>query len=219
MPDQPDANVAPRYDTSIWKSLIDDETFAGYSDDLLSLVNACLLCNPSDRIDPQSLLFLVENSMTTHIAEMQRWGTKSWIMARHNETEEEEPEQDQEEADDPGEDGNPILPASHRKRKSSGPLPAPKRVKGKAAVSRDTLQRRYALVAKQMQLGKTSQSVDAHPDDTDFVLGDAFKVAYSQDEGFGPENFFIGPDPGPIKYMTPAAPTIKAKDGATHGSA
>ncbi|KAK5999731.1 hypothetical protein QM012_005137 [Aureobasidium pullulans] len=63
-----------------------DGFFAGYSDSLLGLVHACLWCDPSHRIDPQSLLFLIENSMVKHVDDMQRWGTKGWITNKHNET-------------------------------------------------------------------------------------------------------------------------------------
>lgn len=154
---------------------------------------------------------------------MQRWGTKSWIVEKHNETLEDDTgataQAGQEEANDLSvEDEDLSLPAIHRRRKVSGSLPAPKRLRGKAAVSREILQRRYALVAKQMQLGKTSQSLDAHPDDGEFILADGYKLTHSRDEESDPETFFDAPDPGPIKYITPAQPSLQANVGVTSSS-
>lgn len=224
-PDQPNADAVLRYDAGRWEYLVDDGTFTGYSDSLQGLVHACLCSNPSDRIDPQSLLFLIENSMVKHIDDMQRWGTISWIDNKHNNTSEDErtyhpavapdeAEEEGEEAHFSVEDGDFFRPATHRKRKSSYPDsdPGSKRLKGTSAVSCEILQRRYALVAKQMQLGKTSQTVDAHPDDMDFVLANAYKLKQPRDEEFDPETFFSSPDPGPVKYMTVAEPSIQAGD-------
>ncbi|KAG9857093.1 kinase-like protein, partial [Aureobasidium melanogenum] len=226
-PDQPNADAALRYDAGRWEHLTDDGTFAGYSDSLQSLVHACLCCNPSDRIDPQSLLFLVENSMVKHIDDMQRWGTLSWITTKHNEISEDDgphhpavaPDgaEGDEESHNPVQDEDLMLPESHRKRKSSYPAPAAKRSKGTSAASGETLQRRYALVAKQMQLGKTSQNLNAHPDDTEFILADGFKLRCSRNEEFDPETFFSSPNPGPIKYMTVAQPEPEAEDDAMVG--
>ncbi|KAG9670099.1 kinase-like protein, partial [Aureobasidium melanogenum] len=239
-PDQPNADAVLRYDDGRWKHLIDDGTFAGYSDSFKGLVHACLCCNPSDRIDPQSLLYLIEESMLKHIDDMRRWGTMSWITTKHNETSEddrphdpavapdgvedgeEDEEQDKdEEKDDPvqDEDEDHIPPAIHRKRKSSSyPSLTAKRMKGTPAVSHEILQRRYALVAKQMKLGKTSQTLDAHPDDKDFLLADGYKLEHYQDKEFDPETFFSSPDPGPIKYMTVSLPETEAEDDVMPGS-
>ncbi|KAH0343504.1 kinase-like protein, partial [Aureobasidium melanogenum] len=224
-PDQPNADAVLRYDAGRWEHLTEDGAFAGYSDSLQSLVHACLCSNPSDRIDPQSLLFLVENSMAKHIDDMQRWGTISWIDNKHNETSgdggayhpavaSDEHGEEGEEAQFSVEDGDFFRPPSHRKRKSSYPDsdPGSKRLKRTSAVSREILQRRYALVAKQMQLGKTSQTLDAHPDDTSFILADGYKLKHYRDEEFDPEAFFSSPDPGPVKYMTVAEPPIQAED-------
>lgn len=235
-PEQPAADQILRFDTSRWQTLIDKGAFAGYSDDLLSLVHACLLCNPSDRIDPQSLLFLVETSMVKHIHDMQRWGTKSWITNKHNgslgdipdhpsdaseEPEDQETEDEEAEHETPHKDKTPLYPTptSIRKRKLSDPSPAPKRLKGKTAISHETLQRRYALVAKQMQLGKTTQSLDAHSDDKEFILANEFKVKFSRDEECDPEMFFVGLDPGTIQYMGAVQPSTKAEDDAMSTSA
>ncbi|KAG9732308.1 hypothetical protein KCU77_g12025, partial [Aureobasidium melanogenum] len=169
--------------------------------------------------------------------DMQRWGTKTWITTKHNETseddgpyhhavalaeaeeeEDEQEEEEKEEEDDPVEDEDLILPAIHRKRKSTYPSPTPKRLKGTSTVSREILQRRYALVAKQMKLGKTSQILDAHADDKDFLLADGYKLKHYRDEEFDPETFFSSPDPGPIKHMTVAEPEPEAEDDAMPGS-
>ncbi|KAH0366086.1 kinase-like protein, partial [Aureobasidium melanogenum] len=222
-PAQPNADINLRYDPNTWQNLIDNGTFAGYSDSLLGLVHACLLSNPFDRIDPESLLFLIENSMVGHIDDMRRWGTISWIETKHNETLEDEgpdhPAVGPEEEDDDEEEAHysvdvedPFLSASDRKRKSVYPDPAPKRLKATSAPSGEILQRRHALVAKQMQLGKTSQSLDAHPDDMDFLLANKYTLKQPRDEEFDPETFFSSPDPGPIKYMTVTEPTTEAED-------
>lgn len=237
-PEQSAADQILRFYTTKWQALVDEGAFAGYSDDLLGLVHACLLCNPSDRIYPQSLLFLVETSMSNHIDNMQRWGTKSWITTKHNQTLEDDPDRPADASEEPQvgeaedeetENETPYkdqpqtpfypTPKSIRKRKFSGPSPAPKRLKGKTAGSHETLQRRYALIAKQMQLGKTTQSLDAHSDDKEFILANEFKVKFSRDEEFDPEMFFVGPDPGPIKYMGATQPSRKAGDNVVSTSA
>ncbi|CAD0098173.1 unnamed protein product [Aureobasidium mustum] len=70
-----------------------------------------------------------------------------------------------------------------------------------------------------MQLGKTTQFLDAHSNDKDFILANEFKVKYSRDEEFDPEMFFVGLDPGTIKYMGAAQPSTKAEDNVMSTSA
>lgn len=60
-------------------------------------------------------------------------------------------------------------------------------------------------------MGKTTQSLNAHPDDSEFILAEGYKLTYPLVEGFDPETFFIASDPAPIKFMTPAYCTLKAK--------
>lgn len=83
--------------------------------------------------------------MVKHIDKMQRRGTKSWIMAKHNVTcyapNTPDEAESKEGKDPPNEDKNPILSAITRKHKISNSSPARKRPKGKAAVSQEILQK------------------------------------------------------------------------------
>ncbi|KAI5199040.1 hypothetical protein AUEXF2481DRAFT_3373 [Aureobasidium subglaciale EXF-2481] len=57
---------------------------AGYNLELRDLIDVCLDEDPLERPTPQELVSLVQDYVGVHARNMQRWGTKSWVIRKHN---------------------------------------------------------------------------------------------------------------------------------------
>ncbi|THW32929.1 hypothetical protein D6D21_10203 [Aureobasidium pullulans] len=197
-------NVAPAqdlgYENSKWLPFIKSGTFSDYSQELIQAVEACVRFNPEHRISPQSLLKRIEDIGNT---DMKRWGTASWILDKQIEQAKKDgKEVDLEEVYDIFKDEDePIAAAIKRKRKAESTLlPKPKRVKEAATIDQDVLRRRQQLIARQMRLGRTSQSLDAHADDHEYIMPENLRLRYSRDKTFDSQEYFTGSDPGVVVY-------------------
>ncbi|THW72913.1 hypothetical protein D6D19_06103 [Aureobasidium pullulans] len=197
-------NVAPAqdlgYENSKWLPFIKSGTFSDYSQELIQAVEACVRFNPEHRISPQSLLKRIEDIGNT---DMKRWGTASWILDKQIEQAKKDgKEVDLEEVYDIFKDEDePIAAAIKRKRKAESTLlPKPKRVKEAATIDQDVLRRRQQLIARQMRLGRTSQSLDAHADDHRYIMPEDLRLRYSRDKTFDSQEYFTGSDPGVVVY-------------------
>ncbi|THX97561.1 hypothetical protein D6D03_08271 [Aureobasidium pullulans] len=197
-------NVAPAqdlgYENSKWLPFIKSCTFSDYSQELIQAVEACVRFNPEHRISPQSLLKRIEDIGNT---DMKRWGTASWILDKQiEEAKKDGKEVDLEEVYDIFKDEDePIAAAIKRKRKAESTLlPKPKRVKEAATIDQDVLRRRQQLIARQMRLGRTSQSLDAHADDHEYIMPENLRLRYSRDKTFDSQEYFTGSDPGVVVY-------------------
>lgn len=197
-------NVAPAqdlgYENSKWLPSIKSGTFSDYSKELIQAVEACVRFNPEHRLSPQSLLERIEDIGNT---DMKRWGTASWILDKQIEQAEKDgKEVDLEEVYDIFKDEDePIAAAIKRKRKAESTLlPKPKRVKKAATIDQDVLRRRQQLIARQMRLGRTSQSLDAHADDYEYIMPENLRLRYLRDKTFDLQEYFTGSDPGVVVY-------------------
>lgn len=188
------------YENSKWLPFIKSGTFFDYSQELIQAVEACVRFNPEHRISPQSLLKRIEDIGNT---DMKRWGTASWILDKQIEQAKKDgKEVDLEEVYDIFKDEDePIAAAIKRKRKAESTLlPKPKRVKEAATIDQDVLRRRQQLIARQMRLGRTSQSLDAHADDYQYIMPENLRLRYSRDKTFDSQEYFTGSDPGVVVY-------------------
>ncbi|THX45909.1 hypothetical protein D6D06_10303 [Aureobasidium pullulans] len=197
-------NVAPAqdlgYENSKWLPFIKSGTFSDYSKELIQAVESCVRFNPGHRLSPQSLLEIIEDIGNT---DMKRWGTASWILDKQIEQAEKDgKEVDMEEVCDIFKDEDePIAAAIKRKRKAESTLlPKPKRVKNAATIDQDVLRRRRQLIARQMRLGRTSQSLDAHADDHEYIMPENLRLRYLRDKTFDSQEYFTGSDPGVVVY-------------------
>jgi serine/threonine protein kinase len=173
---------------------------AVYSAELIQVVESCVSFELEDRPSPQAALALIEQHMPQYADGMDRWGTLSWVKAEHAKTEDAEDEDDADEED--GEEGDDSTATTGTKRKSTAPLPPPKRPRFTGA-----LQRRLKLVATQMdpgaRLGKINKA------DQQFVLADKLKITCPEDKSFKACEFFECADPGHIKFRdVEAAPRV-----------
>ncbi|KAI5271981.1 hypothetical protein E4T47_04741 [Aureobasidium subglaciale] len=56
---------------------------AGYGLELCDLIDVCLDEDLSERPTPQELVSIIQDYVGVHARNMQRWGTKSWVMRKH----------------------------------------------------------------------------------------------------------------------------------------
>jgi hypothetical protein len=188
-------NVGDHYATNLkWQPLIDNNTWSGYSQDLIDLVEDRLYWDMDERPSPQELLAMIEDYMPMHAGGMDRWGTLSWIKQKSSEIDGPLDADDDAHTDaDTGTDT-----ATGSKRKSSGPPgppPDPKRIKASTA-----LKRRLTYVASLIK--GVRPRPDCHADDQDFTLDRMKLMSYrTLDEMFDSDTFFDTADPGPINYL------------------
>lgn len=189
-----------------WDDMVEAGQWAGYSQDLINLVENCVQFKMTDRPSPERLLAAIEILIPAHADGMDRWGTLSWIQKMSSDIDESLAADDDSHIDDDAQlnddaqiDNDTGTGATTgQKRKASEPpesAPNAKRIKAQAA-----LERRQMYVAALMK--GVMPRPHAHKDDRPLRSRWVNRLVYNDtDEMFSPNSFFDTADPGPIEYF------------------
>ena len=185
-----------------WNDMVVKGQWAGYSLDLIDLVEICVRFDMADRPSPQMLLAMIQSSMPKHADGMDRWGTLSWIKHMSSEIDKSLAADDDTQMDDDAgtgaTTGQKRKATTGQKRKASEPpesAPDAKRVK-----AQDALERRLAYVAAFIKGDWPRPQV--HKDDHPLEPHRINRLVYNEaDAMFNPDTFFDTADPGPIEFF------------------
>lgn len=183
-----------------WDDMVEKGQWPGYSQDLISLVEACVWFEMNKRPSPQQLLTRIQTLMPQHADGMDRWGTLSWVKQRSSEIDESLAADDDTQMDEDTQmdDDAGTGAATGQRRKASGPPdPAPdaKRIKAQTA-----LKRRQIYVATLIK--GVMPRPQYHVDDEGVRSRWIHRLVYKDtDSMFDPASFFDTADPGPIEYL------------------
>jgi len=200
------AMIGPRYEKQsddvglvytqdpAWDQMVEKDVWAGYSDDLIGLVEECTLFEIEDRPSPQHLLTMIQDLMPQYADGMDRWGTLSWVKHMSSMADESLAADDDTQIDDDAGTGA----TTGQKRKASEPpesAPDAKRIKAQTA-----LERRLAYVATLIKGSKPRPQ--HHKDDASLNSLWINRLLYKDADGmFDPDSFFDTADPGPIEFF------------------
>ncbi|KAH0290613.1 kinase-like protein [Aureobasidium namibiae CBS 147.97] len=177
-----------------WEGMIERDLWAGYSQDLIDIVEYCVQFDMAERPSPQTLLASIQETMPQYADGMDRWGTLSWVKQMSSEIDDSLAAEDATQMDDDAGTGA----ATGEKRKASGPVesaPDAKRIKAQTA-----LDRRLAYVATLIQGVKPRPQ--HHKDDESLMSRWINRLIYKDpDAMFSPDEFFNTADSSPIEYF------------------
>ncbi|KAG9596087.1 kinase-like protein, partial [Aureobasidium melanogenum] len=189
--------------------LVESGEWNDYSDDLLEVVERCLMDRMQARPSPQNVLARIEQVMPDHAEGMDRWGTVTWVRDKSRDID--GPiAADAEETKDTGVGSSSTMREKRKVPGSPESRPDAKRIKAQTA-----LERRLAYVA--FIMSGDLQIREPHEDDQAFRLDHLKRLQCGDvDETFDPDTFFGTADAGPISFFELAGvagdgPAKKAK--------